>query len=39
MRYKCEKCGTEFEATTTVRCPKCGEQSMSLVKPIYTYKK
>jgi DNA-directed RNA polymerase subunit RPC12/RpoP len=25
MRFKCDKCGTEFEAKMYVECPKCGE--------------
>jgi DNA-directed RNA polymerase subunit RPC12/RpoP len=25
MRFKCDKCGTEFEAKIYVECPKCGE--------------
>jgi len=35
MRFKCDKCGTEFEATMYVRCPKCGETANA--HPIYTY--
>lgn len=36
MKYKCLKCGTEFEATMYVQCPKCKEQMD--VQPIYSYK-
>jgi len=35
MKFKCLKCGTEFEAKMEVQCPKCGE--VMKVKPIYTY--
>lgn len=24
MKYKCLKCGAEFDATMDVKCPKCG---------------
>ena len=36
MKFKCKKCGTEFEARMVAQCPKCGE-TMDL-EPIYTYK-
>lgn len=35
MKFKCQKCETEFEATMVARCPKCGE-TMD-VKPVYSY--
>ena len=25
MKFKCNKCETEFEAKITARCPSCGE--------------
>lgn len=25
MKYRCNKCGTEFESGMSVRCPNCGE--------------
>jgi lipopolysaccharide biosynthesis regulator YciM len=36
MKYKCLKCGTEFEAKMYVQCPKCQEQME--VQPIYSFK-
>ena len=26
MRFRCERCGSEFEAEKIIICPKCGEQ-------------
>jgi DNA-directed RNA polymerase subunit RPC12/RpoP len=34
MKYKCEECGTEFDARFDVVCPKCGSTH---AKIIYTY--
>ena len=36
MKYKCNKCGTEFEAKMTPQCPKCGERSD--ITPVYTHR-
>jgi DNA-directed RNA polymerase subunit RPC12/RpoP len=35
MKFKCNKCGTEFEARLVARCPNCGE-AMD-VQPIHAY--
>ena len=35
MKFKCEKCGTEFDAKMYVQCPKCGEQIH--VHAVYDY--
>jgi len=38
MRYRCRRCGIEFEVRgLDVRCPKCGERSD--LEPIYTFKR
>ena len=36
MKYKCKKCGTEFQATMDVVCPKCHEARE--IEVIYKYK-
>ncbi len=38
MKYKCLKCGCEFEAKWHVLCPDCGASSTLDVVPIYKYK-
>ena len=35
MRFKCDKCGEEFDAKMYVKCPECGE--IRDVHPIYQY--
>jgi len=37
MRYKCKKCGTEFDATFDVQCPKCGARDWD-VESVYRLK-
>lgn len=36
MKFRCNKCGAEFEARLVARCPSCGE-SMD-VQPVYASK-
>jgi len=36
MKYKCKKCGTEFDVTYDVKCPNCGERWE--VEPLRLYK-
>ena len=36
MKYRCKKCGTEFQATMDVVCPKCHEGNE--IEVIYQYK-
>jgi len=38
MKYKCLKCGCEFEATYEVKCPDCGAWSMGDIESLYKYK-
>jgi rubrerythrin len=37
MKYKCKKCGTEFDATSTVKCPSCGAGDWDC-EPLSKYK-
>lgn len=36
MKFRCNKCGAEFEARLVARCPNCGE-SMDVL-PVYASK-
>ena len=36
MKYKCKKCGNEFNVTFEVRCPKCGATDWNC-EPLYKY--
>jgi len=38
MKYKCLKCGSEFEAKYEVKCPNCGANSMNDIESLYKYK-
>ena len=35
MKFKCDKCGEEFDAQMYVKCPKCGE--IKDVHPVSQY--
>ncbi len=37
MKYKCLKCGCEFEAARDVVCPDCGAWSNSDIESLYKY--
>ena len=38
MKYKCLKCGTEFEADYEVKCPNCGAWDVNDIMSLYKYK-
>ena len=38
MKYKCLKCGTEFDVTSEAKCPKCGARDWD-VEPLAKYKR
>jgi DNA-directed RNA polymerase subunit RPC12/RpoP len=33
MKYKCMKCGTVFDPSGIVKCPKCGASGILDIKP------
>jgi DNA-directed RNA polymerase subunit RPC12/RpoP len=37
LKYKCLKCGAEFDVDLVAKCSECGE--MMNLKPLYTYAK
>lgn len=37
MKYRCKKCGTEFDATSKVKCPNCGAEDWDC-EPLSKYK-
>jgi Zn finger protein HypA/HybF involved in hydrogenase expression len=37
MKYKCKKCGAEFDATSRVKCPNCGAEDWDC-EPLSKYK-
>jgi predicted ATP-dependent serine protease len=38
MKYKCLKCGCEFEANYDIKCPDCGAWSTNDIMSLYKYK-
>jgi DNA-directed RNA polymerase subunit RPC12/RpoP len=38
MKFKCQKCGAEFEAKTGVKCPQCSEVINVRLLSKYDYK-
>jgi len=38
MKYKCLKCGCEFEAKINVKCPDCGASGIYDIESLYAYK-
>ena len=36
MKYKCTKCGSEFEGTFDAKCPSCGASGWD-VEPVYNF--